>query len=249
MAYGGLLFTISADGLTPYYPPGALSDVLSGTMLAFGVLAALRQRDLTGEPQYVSTSQLQSLMWLQSLNVAAVANFGQAFLPADRLNPPNPMFNIYPCGGGTWLALGMPIPNRWAEMCECIGRPDLATDPRFADAESRRDNARECVRELDAWFATAPAERWLGPMRELGLWVAPINRVEDLVDDAQVAANGLLRTLADGSRATRMPFTIRGHEPGLAVAPGHGEHTDDVLQLAGLDAEGAANLRASGAAW
>ena len=249
MAYAGLLFTVSADGETPYYPPGALSDVLSGTMLAFGVLAALRERDRTGEGQYVSTSQLQSLMWLQSLNVAAVANLGRPFLPSDRHAPPNPMFNTYPCGDGRWIAMGMPVPNLWPQMCEAIGRPDMATDPRYAHAASRSANARECVRDLDAWFATGPAERWLGPLRAAGIWVAPINRVEDLVDDEQVHANGLLRTLDDGTRVAQMPFTIRGHEARAAVSPGHGEHTDVVLGAAGFEEERVARLRASGAVW
>jgi crotonobetainyl-CoA:carnitine CoA-transferase CaiB-like acyl-CoA transferase len=249
MAYGGLLFTVSPDGVTPYYPPGALSDVLSGTMLAFGVLAALRERDRTGEGQFVSTSQLQSLMWLQSLSVAATANLGRAFLPSDRLNAPNPLFNLYPCGDGRWIALGMPLPHLWPAFCESIGRADLATDPRFAEPVARARNASQCVRELDAWFATGTAERWLKPMRAAGLWVAPINRVEDLLEDEQVRANSLLQMLEDGTQTAKMPFSLRGHEPGLRPSPEHGQHTDEVLAGAGIPPETVDALRTSGAAW
>lgn len=249
MAYAGFLFTCSPDGVTPYYPPGAMSDVISGTMMAFGVLAALRERDRTDEGQYVSTSQLQALLWVQSLNFGAVANLGTPFEFSSRTAPPNPMFNTYLCGDGRWLALGMAVPAMWPAMCEAIERPDLASDRRFAGMDARRSNSAECTRILDAHFLTGTAERWLTALRARGLWVAPINRIEDLPADPQVAANNLVITLADGSKAARMPFTLRGHEPGLGRAPEHGEHSDAVLSDIGFEGEAVLELRAAGVVW
>ncbi|MFN0145198.1 MAG: CaiB/BaiF CoA transferase family protein, partial [Dehalococcoidia bacterium] len=249
MAYGGLLFTCSNDGETPYYPPGAMSDVLSGTMMAFGILAALRERDRTGEGQYVSTSQVQTLMWMQSLNVAAVSNLGKPFEVSDRLRAPSPIFNTYRCGDGKWIALGMAIPTMWGPMCEAIGRPELADDPRFADARSRMKNAEECVRILDAHYLTGTSGQWLDALRARGLWVGPINRVEDLITDEQVRANGYIREIEGGGTASRMPFTLRGHEPGRAAAPAHGADSDAVLGEVGFDAEAVAELRAAGVVW
>ncbi len=249
MAYAGLLFTCSPDGDTPYYPPGAMSDVLSGTMMAFGVLAALRERDRTGEGQAVSTSQLQTLMWMQSLNVGAVANLGQSFAHSDRVSPPNPMFNTYRCGDGRWLALGMAVSGMWAEMCRAIDREDLITDPRFVTMDSRRVHAADAVKILDAHFLTNTADHWLRGLRARELWVAPINRVEDLVDDEMVRANGYLLDVEDGTKAARMPFTLAGHEPGLGAAPEHGQHSDAILAEAGLSAEIVQDLRAAGVVW
>ncbi len=249
MAYAGLLFTCSPDGETPYYPPGALSDVLSGTMMAFGVLAALRERDRTGEGQAVSTSQLQTLMWMQSLNVGAVANLGKSFAHSDRLTPPNPIFNTYRCGDGRWLALGMAVPAMWAEMCRAIDREDLITDPRFASMESRRVHAADAVQILDAHFLTNTADYWLERLRARELWVGPINRVEDLMDDEMVRANGYLLEIEDGTKAARMPFTIAGHEPRPGAAPEHGQDSDAVLAEAGLSAESIQDLRAAGVVW
>ena len=249
MAYSGLLFTCSNDGETPYYPPGAMSDVLSGTMMAFGVLAALRERDRTGEGQHVSTSQLQTLMWMQSLNVAAVTNIGQPFEVSDRLTAPNPMFNTYRCGDGRWIAMGMPLPAMWPQMCAAIGREDMAIDARFADMGARRRNAPECVRVLDAHFLTGTSTDWLDRLRASGLWVAPINRVEDLVEDEQVRANGYLRTIDGAATTPRMPFTLRGHEPGHGAAPEHGADSDAVLAEVGFDGAAVAELRAAGVVW
>jgi crotonobetainyl-CoA:carnitine CoA-transferase CaiB-like acyl-CoA transferase len=226
-----------------------MSDVLSGTMMAFGVLAALRERDRTGEGPYVATSQLQTLLWMQSLNIGAVANLGQGFAFSDRVTPPNPMFNTYRCGDGRWLALGMAVPAMWPAMCQAIGREDLATDPRFADVDRRRTHAAEAVRLLDAHFLTAPAGHWLDRLRARELWVAPINRLEDLIDDPQVAANGYLLEIDGGDIAARMPFTVRGHEPGRAAAPEHGADSDAVLAELGFSGEEVASLREAGVVW
>jgi crotonobetainyl-CoA:carnitine CoA-transferase CaiB-like acyl-CoA transferase len=249
MAYAGLLMTCSPDGRQPYYPPGALSDVLSGTMLAFAILAALRERDRTGEGQYTGTSQVQTLLWLQTLNVGAVANLGQAFEASDRTAPPNPMFNTYLCGDGRWMALGMAVQAMWPVFCEQVGRPDLVADPRYATMESRRANARALVAELDAMFLTQPREHWLSRMRERGLWVGPINRVDDLLADEQVRANGYLLTLDNGWVTPGMPFTLRGHEPGTAPGPEHGADTEAILRELGFGDDAITRLRASGAAW
>jgi len=249
MAYAGFLWTCSNDGERPYYPPGAMSDQLSGTMMAFGVLGALLERARTGEGQYVATSQLQALMWMQSLNIGAAANLGQPFEVSDRVAPPNPMFNTYRCGDGRWIALGMAVPLMWGRMCEAIGLEALATDPRFAEMGERRRNAGEAVRILDAHFLTASSEHWLDRLRAGGIWVAPINKVEDLLDDEQVRANGYLLEADDGSRAPRMPFTIRGHEPGRASAPAHGQHTDAVLAELGFSEEERLALRVEGVTW
>ena len=249
MAYGGFLHTVSADSARPYYPPGAMSDLLAGTMLAFGVLAALRERDRSGEGQLITTSRLQSLLWLQSLNIGAAANNGSPFAVSDRATAPNPTFNLYPCGDGRWIAIGMPVTAMWEPLCRAIGREDLLADARFATSGGRAAQARDLIALLDAHFATAPAAEWVSRGRAAGLWVTAVNRVEDLVDDAQVAANGYLRTDSAGWVAPRTPFTLAGHEPPARPAPGHGEHTDAVLAEAGLDPEAVQALRTAGIAW
>ena len=147
------------------------------------------------------------------------------------------------------MALGMAVPAMWPAMCEAIGRPDLATDPRFADMDARRENSRECTAVLDAHFLTGTAESWLAPLRARGLWVAPINRVEDLPSDAQVVANDLVMELADGAKAARMPFTLRGHEPATGMAPEHGADSEAILAELGFDAEATLALKATGVIW
>ena len=249
MAYGGFMFTCANAPDAPYYPPGAMSDVLSGTMLAFGVLAALRARERTGEGQYVAASQLQSLMWLQSLNVGAAANLGETFPVQDRRTPANAVVNTYRCADGRWIALGLILANQWPEFCAAVGLTHLLDDERFASMGARLRNAVALVPLLDAHFLTAPAAHWLTALRERGLWVSPVNRVEDLPDDEQVRANGYLMRLDDGWRTPAPPFRLRGHAPATRPAPAYGADSDAVLAAAGLTEEEILALRADGVVW
>jgi len=249
MAYSGLMFTCSQSQDAPYYPPGALSDVVSGTMVAFGVLAALAERTRTGKGQYVSTSQLQALLWLQMLNLGVAANLGTPFPANDRTQPGNALMNTYPCGDGGWLALAAIMPAHWPLLCEAVGLPALLDDPRFAAPADRAANAAALVAIFERHFATAPAGRWVERMRERGIWVAPVNRVAELATDEQVLANGYLTRMDDGSQAVAAPFTLRGHTPGRHVAAEHGVDSEQVLTELGLDADAILKLKTSGAVW
>jgi crotonobetainyl-CoA:carnitine CoA-transferase CaiB-like acyl-CoA transferase len=133
MARSGFMFsTPTAEG-APTYPPGALSDILSGTMLGFGVLAALLARERSGVAQAVWSSQLSAMMWLQYYNVAQVANMGADFAPFARTAVANPLMNVYRCADGLWIACGMAVAQRfWPDFCAVMGLPELEHDARFA---------------------------------------------------------------------------------------------------------------------
>ncbi len=247
MAYSGFMYTSSSSNDVPYYPPGSLSDVISGTTLAFGILAALMERTRTGEGQSVSASQLQSMMWIQLQNLATVATLGRPVKAFDRTGPRNPVFNVFPCGDGTWIAIAVLLDKHWPVFCEAVGLEHLCKDAHFADAKSRRENAAELVRLVETRLATAPRGHWVEQIRARGLWVAPVNRLEDLVDDEQVRANGYLTELDDGWVMPNMPFTLKGYEPGRRAAPGYGADTETVLKEIGLSDEEILALRIDGA--
>lgn len=248
MAYGGFMFTASPAADQPYYPPGAISDVLSGTMLAFGILAALAQRGRTGEGQTVSASQLQSLMWLQMLNIGVQANLGAPFARQDRARPQNALTNTYRCADGRWLALGLILADHWPLLCRAAGL-DLLDDERFSTPGSRVRHAAALGAILDAHFATAPAAGWLDRLRAAGLWVAPVNRAEELIDDAQAQANGYIQRLDDGARTVAMPFTLTGHTPSSRPSPTYSADSDAILAELGLDEAAITALRVAGAVW
>ena len=91
MAYAGLLFTASPEQDEPFAPPGATNDVLTGTMIAFGVLAALLQRQHSGHGETVHASLLHTALWTQLIQLGTAANAPQLLLPArSRREPRSP---------------------------------------------------------------------------------------------------------------------------------------------------------------
>ena len=249
MAYSGFMFTTAADTVEPNYPPGALSDVLSGTMLAFGILAALRERERTGQGQTVTSSQLQSLLWLQSLNLALAANFGKTFEPFDRSRPTSPYMNTYRCGDGGWIALGLVRRAQWITLLGTVGLEALSTDERFITVRGIREHGEQVVRRLQERFATADAAHWLDVIRRAGLWVSPVNRLDELATDEQVLANGYAARSSDGWIAAAMPFSLQGYAAPTAPSPEYGADTVQVLTEIGYTLEEVVELQRTEAAW
>ncbi len=214
MAYAGMLFTLSPDPEQPFAPPGALNDVITGTYLVGGVLAALIRRSRTGRGETVTGSLLQSALWTQVGLVGSVANtVGASTNGRPRTDPRNPMLNQYRCADGRWIAVAAINARAWDAFVAGAEIETLVTDPRFGTFDAALANSQAMREALDRHFATAPAEHWLHRLREHGVWCGPANHLEDVLTDAHVAAEGYLTALDDGRRTVAMPFTLDGYAP------------------------------------
>ena len=235
MARSGFMFSSPTAEGAPTYPPGALSDILSGTMLGFGVLAALLGRERSGISQAVWSSQLSAMMWLQYYNVAQVANMGADFAPFDRTTVANPLMNLYRCADGQWIACGMAVAQRfWPAFCAVMGLPDVEHDPRFANDKQRAANRAELIAILDQAFATQPRPHWERLFREQEFWFSVVHHVSDLAADAQVIANRYMLELDSGLTTVAFPFALEKTPVPLPHgAPTFSQHTDEILQRVG----------------
>ena len=129
-------------------------------------------------------------------------------------------------------------PDRdWGELCRDLGHPELATDPRFATTALRAEHADAAAGELAAIFATMSLDECKQALATThGVW-APVQRAEELHDDPQVIANGMIRDVdyPTGTLAMTAPpvlFDEEGGDP--RPAPDFGEHTDEILTELGL---------------
>lgn len=219
-------------------------------------MTALLARERFGVGQDVDASHLGSMMMLQGLSVSARLMMGFALPRTPRASAGNPLWNHYRCADDKWIALGMLQPDRyWTDLCTALGRPEMATDERFADLRVRAAHAAEAVSELDDVFATRPREEWLATLRDSqGDFIfTVVNEVNDLPDDPQVRANdyvidfehpqhGTTPMLGLPVRLSETPGSIR--EP----APELGQHTEEVLlDVLGYDWERITELRKKGA--
>jgi CoA:oxalate CoA-transferase len=231
MAYAGMLFTLSPDPDEPFAPPGALNDTITGTYLLGGVLAALIRRDRTGRGETVTGSLLQGALWTQLGLVGSLANtVGASTTGRPRTNPRNPLLNQYQCGDGRWIAVAAINVRAWNAFVTGAEIEHLLTDPRFATFDEAVANAPAMREALDRHFAAAPADYWLGRLREHGVWCGPANHLEDILTDEHVAAEGYLASLDDGRRTVAMPFTLDGHTPGNKAGPALDADRDQIVR-------------------
>ncbi len=249
-AYSGFMYTVSSDG-SPQYPPGAIADLISGTSLAFAIVAALLRRERTGRGEAVSTSLLQGMLWLQQLHVGALANTGESLRPFDPANAANPFLNLYKCADGEWLALGMTAMTQedWFAFCDLIAHPELKNDPRFHRNRGRIEHSRELIEVIAAEMASRPLEYWLERISTSGLPCAPVRRIEELIRDPKVLSENVLTRTPSGMTFVRPPFNMEGVPSHADDAPGYAEDTFRALSGLGLSAEEIARLEEDGVAW
>jgi crotonobetainyl-CoA:carnitine CoA-transferase CaiB-like acyl-CoA transferase len=236
MAYAGLLFTTSPEPDEPFAPPGAINDVLTGTMLSFGIVAALLRRERagageTGDGGTVHASLLQTALWTQLIQLGTAANVPEVLVPPrSRREPRSPGVNQYKCADGRWIAVAAVTAAAWASFTSAL-------DLRFTNPETGDPlpygwvlaHAAQVREVLDEFFAKQPRSHWLGRLAAAGVWCTPVNTLADVMTDDQVSANKYLRTLDDGVRTVAMPFTLAGYEAPARGARGQGADDAEVL--------------------
>ena len=252
-ARSGIMFAVGGE---PDDPPqqigGPVFDQMTGTLLAYGILAALVAREKQGKGQLVETSLLGAAIHLQAYNVNTALLRGRAIARPSRKTLKNPLANHYECADGEWLLLSEAQADRfWPCLCRALEIEYLEHDERFRDAESRRKHFRELTEILEKVFKTKTREEWLRILREKGggLAFSPVLRHTDLPRDPQVVENRYIvevkhPTLGDIS-VVGSPLNFSSTAPEIeGWAPKFGQHTEEVLlDLCGLSWEEIERLR------
>jgi crotonobetainyl-CoA:carnitine CoA-transferase CaiB-like acyl-CoA transferase len=237
-------------GFPVMLPGPAFGDVQTGMNLAGGVVSALYRREKTGKGGVVDVSLLNSGLWatIATAHAGGTANISQL----DRRNPPNPLTNLFRTGDGRFFVLGLLESDpHWPGLCQVLGRPELETDPRFDSHAARGRNAAECVKVFDEIFAALTLAEVTEKLNaQTGPW-SLVSMPGDTLADEQAVVNGYLQVLDYDNGATlplvTAPVQFDGSEaPRLTRAPGHGEHTDEVLLALGHSQEDLIDLKVAG---
>jgi len=246
-----------ADMLTPperEHPisqRGAMGDRNGAMGLAFGIGGGLLKRQRTGRGSVIDVSLLATALWTLSSDLLTALQGQSPPRPGDRGQTPNPLVGSYRTKDGRHIQLVFLEGDRyWAAFCEALGRPDLLADPRFVDLRMRRENSAACVAELDAEFGRRTFDECKELLGTLDAPWAPMQSVEELLDDPQVRANGYLGVVVDEGlpsyRLPAVPVQFDQQPPRLRRAPEHGEHTEAVLLELGYDWDAIAALQGAG---
>ncbi|MDJ0788558.1 MAG: CoA transferase [Myxococcota bacterium] len=251
-ARGGIAHLLAQQGAEPVASRGGFGDHITATHCAAGVLAALLARHRTGEGQLVDASLLRSGIYTIGFDVMQQLELGFTLSAGKREESIVPTVSSFQAGDGRWVwLLGVEADRHWPRLCEGLELGELLSDPRFANAAARRENAREMMRLLDERFATRPLDEWLERFDAVDLWWAPVQTPADVVEDPQARAAGAFVDVPqpDGTTKQAVGSPIRFGDAEVAPragVPAVGEHTDDVLREAGFDAERIAKLASAG---
>ena len=223
--------------------PLHLCDLASSMVAAQSILAALYDREITGEGRFIDVSMYDSFVWWNSLLDERWCFQGGALDEETIIYPADCCFyNIYETKDGGKLAFGLIEDKFWTSFCEDAGVPELVAKP---------EGAYERMRELVASRTLAEWEAWLA---DKDLCIAAV-----IDKDAAIAQllerEPEMMSYRDFPRAgrvlqTNLPHNISGMRPSIdefSEAPAHGEHTASVLVEAGVSADDVARLSERGA--
>jgi crotonobetainyl-CoA:carnitine CoA-transferase CaiB-like acyl-CoA transferase len=250
-ARSGLLSLTRDAGAPPTLPVSGSGDNATAVGLYSAIVTALYRRERTGLGSYVTTSLLAEGVWSASVSIQAALADATFPAPHDRMHPANAAMNVYRASDGAWFVLILRAP-KFAETARAIGRPDLATDPRFSDPAQLMHNMAELSAIFDAVFGAHPMEHWHAILADLDVTFGEIRGPRDVVKDPQLAANQIVVPLEGAgvalSTTISSPIRVHGVEKEPAHrAPGLGEHSDEILRELGFDTPLIEHLQKSGA--
>lgn len=244
---GVLGLTGERDG-PPIQPAAQIADLGGGAqMAAFAILAALRERDRSGEGQMIDVSMTDGALSWMAMNAARV--FAGGGVPhrgdlelAGRLI----CYRPYAAADG-WVTLGALEPKFWRAWCQGVGREDLVErqfDPPGSPAHA----------EVEAIFAARTRAEWQAFATEHDCCLEPVLDLDEVLDSELVQAREMVVELdqpgaTEPVRALGVPVKLSRTpgDPHRSPGPTLGEHTEAVLAEAGFGAEEIAALVESGA--
>ncbi|MCH7710747.1 MAG: CoA transferase [Proteobacteria bacterium] len=251
----GMSGLMSITGEGPDRPPvkaGApITDITAGILAAFGVLAALLERQHSGLGQRVDTSLFEAgithTFWQSALALASGVSPG----PLGTGSPVAAPYQAFPTADG-WITVGGANQANWRKLLGVLETPELGEDPRFGENPDRMENIAALEEILNEHFIKRTSAEWLDKLEAAGVPAGPVMNVGEMHQDPQTLARkmvvevdhrraGKVKTLGPPVKLSRTPASVR------SAAPVLGQHTAEVLTEYGYSAEEIDQLADAGA--
>ncbi|MDA0264414.1 MAG: CoA transferase [Chloroflexi bacterium] len=252
-ARSGIMASLGEDGGPPTQQRPGMGDQTTSLALTAAIGMALYERERSGQGQRIDCSLLHTGMWVIGCDVMAALKTQAPVNRVARKDVGNPLANFYQAADGKWLQLVMIESERfWDGFCAALGLKEIADDPRFSSHVSRGQHNGELVETIEDRFALESFDHWAARLDEQGCIWAPIQTVDQVVDDPQVHANGYTATLThleEGDFKILTPPVKYSRTPGKAAsaAPELGQDTETTLLELGYTWDDIIALKEQGA--
>ena len=228
-AMGGLMSLTGFPDDPPiktYFPLIDRITALHGTI---GALAALRERDISGEGQAIDVCLADTGFTANEIPISAYLGSGEV---QEREGNGTGLSNAYRTSDG-WVYVAGSSNNIWPRVCDALDKPEWRDDARFAERRSRQDHASELEPELEAWFASRTTREAVDQLSAHSVPAAPVNTVEGAAAESHLHEREILVDVPD-------PVAGNIHVAGKMIkfsrtpmvvgsAPTVGQHTSEIL--------------------
>ena len=247
---GGLMSVTGLPGQGPVRAGFAITDTCSGLFCSMGILAALLEREVSGEGQWVDSSLLAASI--------AILDFQAARWTVDGVVPPQ-AGNNHPTGMPTgmfenadgYMNIAASGNVMYKRMCEALGADDIFADERFAKAKGRSEHRDALHDAISVYTRTRPREEWIAALNKAGVPCGPVYNIDETFADPQVKHLGMaakvdhptrgeMELVGQPVRFHRTPWQLRSATPEM------GEHTESILTELGYSEADIKNLGESG---
>jgi crotonobetainyl-CoA:carnitine CoA-transferase CaiB-like acyl-CoA transferase len=249
-AFGGTWYMNGPADRPPARPTPVYPDYLTGLFTAFGVMAALRHRDATGEGQWIDAALYESAFRILEYTTTL---YGRQGVVRERGGIQHSGWpgGAFRTSDARWIVFTTPAQHLFERLCAMLGQPDLHKDPRFASHEGRTGNMGTLLAMAEAWFAARTFAEAVEGLERHDIPHAPVMSMADIFADPHYRLRQTIIDVPSEIGPLPQPTVV----PRLSATPGRATHagpplghdTDEVLtSLLAMTPAEIADLRAAG---
>ena len=245
---GGLMSITGAAGQGPMRVGIPVADLTAGLFCAMGIMVALLERETSGKGQAIDTSLLQAQLFMLDFQASRWTMSGEVPGQAGNNHPTSIPTGVFKTSDG-YINIAATGQKMWTKICELIGEPQMANDPKYNSGAARLKNRDALNEVLESHTVNRTSAEWVDALNKAGVPCGPIYSVDQAFGDAQVKHLGIARGVRNQEQKmihlVGQPVSLSRTPSDIVAATPHlGEHTDEVLVEFGFSKDDISKLRA-----
>lgn len=231
-AMSGMMLASGSDG-EPAKACFPVADVLAGQFASQAILAALYERQRTGQGTHVEVSLLESLLFAMSFHSTACLLTGASPTPQGTENSSIVPYQLLRCRDAL-LAVGVPNDRIWRRFCDALGKAEWASDERYRTNQRRTANREALIEEIEGVMCQQSSAEWTTILDQHQVPSGPLLSVAEIFQHPQVLARNNVVEMDHPTvgplKLLRNPMRFVDREMEYRPPPVLGQHTANVLE-------------------